>query len=76
MPFVLALPALWSPAAHGAITAINAVGMIPESFNYAGVTLAIALVPAWLTRIARGRRDCQLTTHASTAQQGGLEEDV
>ncbi|WP_328407227.1 hypothetical protein OG542_00680 [Streptomyces violaceus] len=23
--------------------------MIPESFNYAGVTLAIALVPAWLT---------------------------
>lgn len=29
VPFVLALPALWSPAAYGAITAINAVGMIP-----------------------------------------------
>jgi amino acid transporter len=29
IPFVLALPALWSPAAYGAITAINAVGMTP-----------------------------------------------
>ncbi|MFK0106430.1 amino acid permease [Streptomyces sp. NPDC091217] len=29
VPFLLALPALWSPAAYGAITAINAVGMIP-----------------------------------------------
>lgn len=29
MPFLLALPALWSPAAYGAITAINAVGMTP-----------------------------------------------
>ncbi|MFF5106787.1 amino acid permease [Streptomyces sp. NPDC000134] len=29
VPFVLALPALWSPTAYGAITAINAVGMIP-----------------------------------------------
>ncbi|MBW8800055.1 MAG: amino acid permease [Streptomyces sp.] len=29
VPFALALPALWSPAAYGAITAINAVGMIP-----------------------------------------------
>ncbi|SEC17736.1 Amino acid transporter [Streptomyces sp. 3213] len=29
VPFVLALPALFSPAAYGAITAINAVGMIP-----------------------------------------------
>ncbi|MGW3134972.1 amino acid permease [Streptomyces sp. NPDC001139] len=29
VPFVLALPALWSPAAYGAITAINAVGMTP-----------------------------------------------
>ncbi|MFF4517413.1 amino acid permease [Streptomyces mirabilis] len=28
-PFLLALPALYSPAAYGAITAINAVGMIP-----------------------------------------------
>ncbi|MFJ9908730.1 amino acid permease [Streptomyces sp. NPDC101152] len=29
VPFVLSLPALFSPAAYGAITAINAVGMIP-----------------------------------------------
>jgi amino acid transporter len=29
VPFILALPALWSPAAYGAITAINAVGMTP-----------------------------------------------
>ena len=28
-PFGLALPSLWSPVAYGAITAINAVGMIP-----------------------------------------------
>ncbi|MFM9493691.1 amino acid permease [Streptomyces galilaeus] len=131
VPFVLALPALWSPAAYGAITAINAVGMIPaygipvylalrkgdhykpgpwtlgrwrrpvggiavayvvvitvifclpqsapitpESFNYAGVTLAIALLLAWLTWITRGRRDYQLTAHNSTAEQAGLEEVV
>ncbi|MGW3651690.1 amino acid permease [Streptomyces sp. NPDC000878] len=29
VPFLLAIPALKSPAAYGAITAINAVGMIP-----------------------------------------------
>ncbi|MGW2835604.1 amino acid permease [Streptomyces sp. NPDC001286] len=29
VPFLLALPALFSPTAYGAITAINAVGMIP-----------------------------------------------
>ncbi|MEU7322605.1 amino acid permease [Streptomyces griseoviridis] len=29
VPLLLAVPALWSPAAYGAITAINAVGMIP-----------------------------------------------
>lgn len=116
VPFVLALPALWSPAAYGAITAINAVGMIPaygipvflalrkgreyvpgpwslgawrkpigiiavvyvvaitvvfclpqstpmtaESFNYAGVTLAIALLFAWGTWLARGKKGYQLT---------------
>ncbi|MFJ9752600.1 amino acid permease [Streptomyces chartreusis] len=131
LPFLLALPALWSPAAYGAITAINAVGMIPaygipvylalrkgdhytpgpwslgrwrrplggiavtyvaiitvifclpqsapitaDSFNYAGLTLAIALVLAWLTWITRGRRDYRLTAHNSTADQAGLEEVV
>ncbi|MCT9138629.1 hypothetical protein [Streptomyces violarus] len=40
------------------------------------MTPAIALVPAWLTWIIRGHREHQLNTHASTAQQGGLEEDV
>lgn len=126
-PFVLALPALWSPAAYGAITAINAVGMIPaygipvylalrkgdhyvpgpwtlgpwrrpvgwtavlyvvamtvvfclpqtspltaETFNYAGVTLAAALLLAWLTWITKGRRDYQLTT----ADQAVMEEVI
>ncbi|WP_079195766.1 amino acid permease [Streptomyces acidiscabies] len=131
LPFGLALPALWSPAAYGAITAINAVGMIPaygipvylalrkgkdyvpgpwtlgrwrrpvgwtavvyvvvvtvvfwlpqttpvtvESFNYAGVTLAVALLLAWLTWITRGRRDYRLTGHTTAAEQAGLEEVV
>ncbi|MGW1563982.1 amino acid permease [Streptomyces sp. NPDC002144] len=124
VPFVLALPALWSPAAYGAITAINAVGMTPaygipvflalrkgrayqsgrwslgrwrrpigyiavayvaiitvvfclpqstpittESFNYAGVTLLVALLLAWATWITRGKRAYQLTA-AATAQPG------
>jgi amino acid transporter len=132
LPFVLALPALWSPAAYGAITAINAVGMIPaygipvylalrkgdhyragpwslgrwrrpigwiavtyvvvitvvfclpqsapitaNSFNYAGVTLAIALLLAWLTWITRGRHDYQLTSSSSVAaDQADMEEVV
>ncbi|MER6206555.1 amino acid permease [Streptomyces sp. NPDC001642] len=121
VPFVLALPALWSPAAYGAITAINAVGMIPtygipvylalrqgrtyqsgpwtlgrwrrpvgvvavvyvvvitmvfclpqtapitgETFNYAGVTLAIALLFAAVTWMTRGKKDYQLAA-AGTA---------
>jgi len=124
IPFVLALPVLWSPTAYGAITAINAVGMIPtygipvflalrkgrdyrpgpwtlgrwrrpvgvvavvyvvaitaifclpqsspitaESFNYAGVTLAIALLFAAVTWTTRGRRDYQLAA-AGTALPG------
>ncbi|MFL6110282.1 MAG: amino acid permease [Catenulispora sp.] len=115
VPFVLALPALWSPAAYGAITAINAVGMIPAygipvflalrkghdyvsgawtlgrwrrpigviavvyvltitvvfclpqstpittaSFNYAGITLLVALLLAALTWMRRGKRDYQV----------------
>ncbi|WP_324787036.1 amino acid permease [Streptomyces sp. H51] len=124
VPFVLALPALWSPAAYGAITAINAVGMIPaygipvylalrkgrdyqpgpwslgrwrkpvgvvavayvvfitgvfclpqstpitaDSFNYAGVTLVVALLLAWGTWLTRGKKAYQLTA-ANTAQPG------
>ncbi|WP_308286736.1 amino acid permease [Streptomyces griseorubiginosus] len=124
VPFVLALPALWSAAAYGAITAINAVGMTPaygipvflalrkgrayqpgrwtlgrwrrpigyvaaayvavitlvfclpqstpitaQSFNYAGVTLLVALLLAWATWITRGKRAYQLTA-ASAAQPG------
>jgi amino acid transporter len=124
VPFVLALPALWSPAAYGAITAINAVGMTPaygipvylalrrgraytsgpwslgawrkpvgviaciyvlvitavfclpqstpftaESFNYAGVTLAVALLLAWGTWLARGKKGYQITA-ATIAQPG------
>ncbi|MFF7982875.1 amino acid permease [Streptomyces sp. NPDC007901] len=131
LPFLLALPALWSPAAYGAITAINAVGMIPtygipvflalrkgehyisgpwtlgrwrrpigyvavvyvvvitvvfclpqsapitaESFNYAGITLAIAVLLAWLTWITRGRRDYQLTGHTTAAEQASMDEVV
>ncbi|MDH6499524.1 amino acid permease [Streptomyces sp. SAI-149] len=131
MPFLLALPALWSPAAYGAITAINAVGMTPaygipvylalrkgdayvpgpwtlgrwrrpigwiaviyvvvitvvfclpqtspvtaETFNYAGVTLAVALGIAWLTWITRGRRDYQLTAHTTAADQASMKEIV
>jgi amino acid transporter len=123
-PFVLALPALYSPTAYGAITAINAVGMIPtygipvflalrkgrayqsgpwtlgrwrrpvgviavvyvavitvvfclpqstpmttESFNYAGVTLAVALLFAAVTWMTRGKRDYQLAA-AGTALPG------
>lgn len=124
VPFVLALPVLWSPAAYGAITAINAVGMIPtygipvflalrkgrdyrpgpwtlgrwrrpvgyiavfyvvvitvvfclpqsapittESFNYAGVTLFVALLLAAITWMTRGKRDYQMTA-VHTAQPG------
>jgi amino acid transporter len=127
VPFVLALPALWSPAAYGAITAINAVGMTPaygipvflalrkgrqytsdpwslgrwrrpvgviavayvvvitvvfclpqstpinaESFNYAGVSLLVALLLAWGTWLARGRKGYQLTA-ATIAQAGEAE---
>ncbi|MFK0279525.1 amino acid permease [Streptomyces sp. NPDC090499] len=122
VPFVLALPALYSTAAYGAITAINAVGMIPaygipvylalrkgadyrpgpwtlgawrkpigviaclyvvvitivfclpqtspittDSFNYAGITLAIALLFAWVTWQTRGKR-AYLLTASRTAQ--------
>ncbi|MCI3273435.1 amino acid permease [Streptomyces cylindrosporus] len=124
VPFALALPALWSAAAYGAITAINAVGMTPAygipvylalrkgkdyqpgtwtlgrwrqpigviavtyvvvitvvfclpqsapvtvtSFNYAGVTLLGALLLAWATWLARGKKRYQLTV-AHTAQPG------
>ncbi|GAB7101851.1 amino acid permease [Streptomyces phaeofaciens JCM 4814] len=126
-PLVLALPALYSPAAYGAITAINAVGMIPsygipvylalrkgtaytpgpwtlgrwrrpvgwiavlyvlaitvvfclpqsspitaDTFNYAGVSLAVALLLAWLTWVTKGRRDYQLTTPSDQALVEGL----
>ncbi|MFF3966421.1 amino acid permease, partial [Streptomyces griseorubiginosus] len=131
LPFLLALPALWSPAAYGAITAINAVGMIPtygipvylalrkgnhyipgpwtlgrwrrpigviavayvavitvifclpqsapitpDSFNYAGLTLALALLLAWLTWITRGRRDYQPTTAAAAPDQASMDEVI
>ncbi|MDX3523349.1 amino acid permease [Streptomyces scabiei] len=131
VPFVLALPALYSPAAYGAITAINAVGMIPaygipvylalragdryqpgpwtlgrwrkpigwiavtyvavitvifclpqvspitaESFNYAGITLAVALLLAWLTWITRGRRTYQVPALGNTAQQADMANEV
>jgi amino acid transporter len=131
VPFLLALPALYSPTAYGAITAINAVGMIPaygipvylalragrryqpgpwtlgrwrrpigwvaviyvavittvfclpqswpvtaESFNYAGITLAVALTLAWLTWITKGRRDYRIPTLGNRDQQTALSEDV
>ena len=44
-----------------------------ESFNYAGLTLAIALLLAWLTWVTRGRRDYQLTT---AADQASIDEVV
>ncbi|WUO17358.1 amino acid permease [Streptomyces sp. NBC_00289] len=121
VPFILALPALWSPAAYGAITAINAVGMVPaygipvflalrkgrhyqpgawslgrwrrpigviaityvviitvvfclpqtapitaQSFNYASLSLLVALLLAAITWMTRGKRDYQLTAaHAA-----------
>ncbi|MFD4509815.1 amino acid permease [Streptomyces sp. NPDC058457] len=128
VPFVLALPALWSVAAYGAITAINAVGMIPaygipvylalrkgtayqpgawtlgawrkpisviacvyvvvitvvfclpqtaKSFNYAGVTLAIALLFAWVTWLTRGRTAYQLTAdRAAQPSESLLNESL
>ncbi|MFE2424608.1 amino acid permease [Streptomyces hokutonensis] len=132
VPFVLALPALYSPAAYGAITAINAVGMIPaygipvylalrkgrdyrpgpwtlgawrkpigviaclyvvvitavfclpqtspittDSFNYAGVTLAIALLIAWVTWQTRGKRAYQLTAdHIAQPSEALIEEGI
>ncbi|MEU1258426.1 amino acid permease [Streptomyces chartreusis] len=48
----------------------------PDSFNYAGVTLAIALLLAWLTWITRGRRDYQLTTHPTATEQASMDEVV
>ncbi|MFF7763959.1 amino acid permease [Streptomyces griseorubiginosus] len=131
LPFLLALPALWSPAAYGAVTAINAVGMIPtygipvylalrkgnhyipgpwtlgrwrrpigviavayvtvitvifclpqtapltpDTFNYAGLTLALALLLAWLTWTTRGRRDYQPTTAAAAPDQASMDEVI
>jgi amino acid transporter len=38
-----------------------------ESFNYAGVTLALALLLAWLTWITRGRRAYRLTSAGGSA---------
>lgn len=131
VPFLLALPVLYSPAAYGAITAINAVGMIPayaipvflalrkgsgyrpgpwtlgkwrrpigivavlyagsiaivfclpqvspittETFNYAGVTLVVALLLAWLTWVTRGRREYQVPTLGSASQQADLSSQV
>ncbi|MBA5224562.1 amino acid permease [Streptomyces griseoaurantiacus] len=132
VPFLLALPALWSPAAYGAITAINAVGMTPaygipvylslrkgrhytpgpwtlgrwrrpvgitavlyvvcitvifclpqstpvtvDSFNYAGLTLAIALLLAWITWMTRGRRTYQLTaSHTAQPSEALLSEGI
>lgn len=124
VPFALALPALWSPAAYGAITAINAVGMTPaygipvflalrkgrdyqpgpwslgrwrrpikyiavvyvaiitfvfclpqstpmttDSFNYAGISLLVALLLALVTWLARGKKAYQLTA-ARVGQPG------
>lgn len=47
-----------------------------ESFNYAGITLGIALLLAWLTWITRGRRDYLLSTHITAAEQASMDEVV
>lgn len=47
-----------------------------ESFNYAGVTLVVALLLAWLTWRKRGRREYQLTARPTAAEQADLEEVV
>ncbi|MFC8520643.1 amino acid permease [Streptomyces sp. NPDC057257] len=122
VPFLLALPVLYSPAAY---SAINAVGMTPAygipvylalrkgkdyqpgtwtlgrwrqpigviavtyvvvitlvfclpqsapitvtSFNYAGVTLLGALLLAWVTWLARGKKKYQVTIAHPTARPG------
>ncbi|MFK0113158.1 amino acid permease [Streptomyces sp. NPDC091217] len=132
VPFVLALPALYSPAAYGAITAINAVGMIPaygipvylalrkgrdyqpgpwtlgawrkpisviacvyvvvitvvfclpqtspittDSFNYAGITLALALLFAWVTWQTRGKKAYQITAnHIAQPSEALIDEGI
>ncbi|GAA2513588.1 amino acid permease [Streptomyces longisporus] len=61
----------------GAFCLPQSAPITAESFNYAGATLAIALLLAWLTWITRGRHDYQLTSHNSmTADQADMEEVV
>jgi hypothetical protein len=47
-----------------------------ESFNYAGVALAVVLVLAWLMWITKGKRDYQIPTLGSEAENTALAGDV
>ncbi|MFJ3779810.1 amino acid permease [Streptomyces sp. NPDC090075] len=129
LPFVLALPALKSLVAYGAITAINAVGMLPactipvylalrkgkayrpgpwtlgawrkpiaviaclyapamivvfclpqvgvittDTFNYAPVTLAVALLLLWAAWVVQGRKGYQPTGGAAQPAEALIPE--
>lgn len=47
-----------------------------ESFNYAGVALAVVLLLAWITWIPKGKRDYKVPPLGSAAQNAALAGDV
>ncbi|MER5222875.1 amino acid permease [Streptomyces flaveus] len=47
-----------------------------ESFNYAGVALAVVLLLAWVTWITRGKRHYRIPPLGSTAESTALAGDV
>ncbi|MDX3132135.1 amino acid permease [Streptomyces europaeiscabiei] len=47
-----------------------------ESFNYAGLTLVVALLIAWLLWITRGRRTYKIPPLGSAAQQSAMADEV
>lgn len=47
-----------------------------ESFNYAGVALALVLLLAWITWVTKGKRDYKVPPLGSAAQNAALAGDV
>lgn len=65
------------------VTALTVVFCLPQaspitadSFNYAGVALAMVLLLAWLTWITKGRRDYKVPPLGTAAQNAALAQDV
>lgn len=65
------------------VTVLTVVFCLPQaspitadSFNYAGVALAVVLLLAWLTWITKGRRDYKVPPLGTAAQNAALAQDV